>query len=110
MDDQVTIRLNPAPLFRGGRDNPLQSHVVGEARYADCDTVTKIVYIRCVLPRDASWDLRSYRLRNPDFPSTLQRFEMFDEFDFEAYRELGHHLVDRAFRAHVLADDDEVVQ
>lgn len=110
MDDQVTIRLNPSPLFRGGRENPLESHVVGTARYADCDTVTKIVYIRCVLPRDASWDLRSYRLRNPDFPSTLQRFEMFDEFDFEAYRELGHHLVDRAFRAHALADDDEVVQ
>ena len=54
------------------------------------------MYLRCVLPAQSSWDLTSFKLRNPDYPSTLQRFEMFDEFDFEAYRELGDLVARRA--------------
>jgi hypothetical protein len=97
MDQNVTVDLNPAPLCRGDRDHPRESHIVGKARYGDEGTEsTQIVYLRCVLPAQSSWDLTSFKLRNPDYPSTLQRFEMFDEFDFEAYRELGDLVARRA--------------
>ena len=34
----------------------------------------------------------AYQLQHPSFPATSSSLEMYDEFDFEAFNELGHHL------------------
>jgi hypothetical protein len=100
MDHDIEIDFDPRPLLRGYRDYPAATHVRATARYPDSETSEcEITYIKCSLPQGLPWDLEAYRLRNPDFPATTQRFEMFDEFDFEAYRKLGECLVDRAIEA-----------
>lgn len=100
MDHGIEVRFDPTRLVRGTDTHPRAGHVKAEATDPHrpgwkCD----ITYIKCVLPEGLPWDLEAYRLRNPDFPATTQRFEMFDEFDFEAYRKLGECLVDRAIEA-----------
>jgi hypothetical protein len=99
MDLGVAVDLDPSPLCRGDARYPSASHIVGWATHPTWTEPTRIVYVRCVLPAHSSWDLESFKLRNPDFPATIQRFEMFDEFDFEAFRQLGYVLVDEAIRS-----------
>jgi len=81
------------PETAGYAPRKLLRLVVATARHPpDADLkecVTTIQYVRCVLPPGASWDLRSYQQRNRGFPATSYKFEMYDEFDFEAYRQLG---------------------
>lgn len=95
VDLGVEISFDPAPLTRGGRSHPLSGWTRARARYPDGDGCV-IDYVKCVLPSGTSWDLESYRLRNPTFPATFQGYELFDEFDFEAYRQLGYTLVAEA--------------
>ncbi len=100
MDHDIEVDFDPSPLLRGGMKYPEATHVRATARYPGPErSQCEITYIKCALPKGLSWDLEAYRLRNPDFPATTQRFEMFDEFDFEAYRKLGESLVDRAIEA-----------
>jgi hypothetical protein len=95
VDLGVEIFFNPAPLTRGARSHPLSGWTRARARYPDGGRCV-IDYVKCVLPAGTSWDLESYRLRNPTFPATFQGYELFDEFDFEAYRQLGYTLVAEA--------------
>jgi hypothetical protein len=97
MDHGIEVQFDPRRLMRGRNSHPTTSHIHAIATDArDPEWKCDITYIKCVLPEGLPWDLEAYRLRNPDFPATTQRFEMFNEFDFEAYRKLGECLVDRA--------------
>jgi hypothetical protein len=92
MDLGVEISFDPRPMVRGGGAHPPRSWVRAIATYPDkeqCD----IVYVKCVLPPDTTWDLQSYQKQHPDFPVTSQTYEMYDEFDFEAFRQLGYWVV-----------------
>lgn len=103
MDLGVEIRFDPTPLQRGHRQHPPRGWTTATATYPEPAPGGKrhectIVYIKCVLPAGLSWDLESYRKRNPGFPVDSAKFELYDEFDFEAYRVLGDRLVTDAFR------------
>lgn len=95
MDQQVEIAFDPRRLRRGARQYPRSGWTVCTATYPDGSTCD-IVYIKALLPKGQPWDLQSYRTRNPGFPSTTMEYELFDEFTFEAYRELGCSLVRQA--------------
>lgn len=95
MDQQVEIAFDPRRMRRGARRYPRSGWTVCTATYPDRSTCD-IVYIKALLPKGQSWDLQSYRTRNPGFPSTTMEYELFDEFTFEAYRELGCSLVRQA--------------
>lgn len=95
MDQQVEIDFDPRRLRRGARAYPRSGWTVCKATYPDQSTCD-IVYIKALLPKGQSWDLESYRTRNPGFPATTMEYELFDEFTFEAYRELGCSLVRQA--------------
>ena len=97
VDLGVEIWFDPSAVTRGRRSHPLSGWTRASARYPDGSHCV-IDYVKCVLPAGNSWDLESYRLRNPTFPATFQGYELFDEFDFEAYRQLGYALVAEAER------------
>jgi len=44
---------------------------------------------------DLTWDVEHYAHDNPEFPRRSTGDQFYDEWDFEAYRELGHTLADR---------------
>lgn len=89
MDLGIEIDFRPGPMIRGTRRHPSQAWVTATATYPDKATCT-IIYVKSVLPAGASWDLQSYQKQHPDFPATSQNHEVFDEFDFEAFRQLGY--------------------
>lgn len=97
VDLGVEISFDPSAVTRGRRSHPLSGWTRAGALYPDGGHCV-IDYVKCVLPAGNSWDLESYRMRNPTFPATFQGYELFDEFDFEAYRQLGYALVAEAER------------
>ena len=98
MDLGVEVSFDPRPLIRGEGSHPARGWVTAHARYPDGSSTCSILYIKGVLPEGLSWDLESYRLRNEGFPNGSNKYEMYDEFDFEAYRHLGECLVEGAMR------------
>ncbi len=117
MDLGVEIDFNPAPLTRAEAKYPASGWMQATATYwngvkdeeapakAECaadrpahpvyikGSICVIDYVKCVLPEGLSWDLESYRKRDPEFPTTSTKYELYDEFDFEAYRRLGWSLI-----------------
>jgi excisionase family DNA binding protein len=53
----------------------------------------KVYLAKAVLPEGIPWDIETYALENKDFPSTSTGKHLYNEFDFEAYRELGSSAV-----------------
>jgi hypothetical protein len=68
-----------------------KSYAVGSIIYDD-DLEGVLYYIKTTMIDDLPEDVKGYKRKNPDFPdqSTLDQF--FDEFQFEAYRELGFQI------------------
>lgn len=98
MDQNIEIDFDPTALQLHGRRYPDVAWTTARATYptANPPHYCTIKYLKCLLPAHQSWDLESYKLRNPDFPATSQKYEMYDEFDFEAFRQLGYLLMDDA--------------
>jgi len=95
MDQGITIRFDPEPMIRGDSSAPDRGSTQATAVYPDGHTCT-IHYIKCVLPAGMPWDVSAYQLTHPGFPATSTSLEMYDEFDFEAYRQLGYELTAQA--------------
>lgn len=88
MDLGVEVGFDPTDLRVGDEAAAAAPMVRITARYDDGST-TQIVYVKSVWTDLPPWDVRCYRLRHPDFPTVSNELETYDEFDFEAYRELG---------------------
>jgi hypothetical protein len=92
IDLRIEIDFDPTPLQRKDRAHPDFAWTTAWATYPDNGGTCEIQYLKCLLPAGLTWDLQSYQLRNPNFPATSQKYEMYDEFDFEAFRQLGYLL------------------
>mgnify|MGYP000023482129 CR=1 FL=1 len=66
----------------------------GTYRYVNGDT-GRLHVAKAVLTGTDPWDIEAYRSVHPDFPRTNTGRQLYSEFDFEAYRALGHHAVSR---------------
>ena len=102
MDLGVEIAIDVTPLQASGERRAAKAWVTGRATYDDSDDVTEIVFLKAQLVPRLSWDVEHYARENPDFPRRSTSRQLFDEWDFEAYRELGQDLCER-----MLADRDE---
>lgn len=99
---QVTIDL--ADSLKPGDDGlSEQAHVTGSFSYGDEDEETggrhhHLVYLKLTVPAGAPLDVITYQQNHPSFPtdSTLQ--QLYDDQEFEAYRELGYHCAQAALR------------
>jgi hypothetical protein len=95
MDLGVELSVDVSPLRSSGDDRPAAAWSLGTATYDDSDAVTDIVYLKAQLVPELTWDVEHYAHDNPDFPRRSTGDQFYDEWDFEAYRELGHTLADR---------------
>jgi hypothetical protein len=71
-----------------------KGHCIGRITYAGGSTGT-LIYIKTCLVADLPNDLYGYRRANPSFPDQSTADQLFNESQFEAYRELGYRLVER---------------
>jgi hypothetical protein len=66
--------------------------------YAD-GSKGRLVYVKALVPRDLPWDVEGYRRVDRAFPMTGTEDQLYGEFDFEAYRELGWAVTNAALAA-----------
>ena len=60
----------------------------GTIKYDDGST-GRLVYIKALVPEQLPWDVEGYRRLDSAFPMTGTEDQLYGEFDFEAYRQLG---------------------
>jgi hypothetical protein len=105
MDLGVEVTVDVSPLQASGGERADKAWATGWATYDDSDDVTEIVFLKAQLVPNLPWDVEHYARENPDFPRRSTSRQFFDEWDFEAYRELGQDLCER-----MLAERDQTAR
>jgi hypothetical protein len=105
MDLGVEVTVDVSPLQASGGERADKAWATGWATYDDSDDVTEIVFLKAQLVPNLPWDVEHYARENPDFPRRPTSRQFFDEWDFEAYRELGQDLCER-----MLAERDHMAR
>jgi hypothetical protein len=90
MDLSCEITMDPRPLRRLGDDRSGAACRSGNFLYAD-GSGGAIHLVKAILTKDAPWDIEAYASTHSDFPRTSTGRQLYSEFDFEAYRALGHY-------------------
>lgn len=76
----------------------------GSYEYADGTAKGTIFLAKAILLDDLSWDVEAYAADNLDFPRTSTGNQLYSEFDFEAYRQLGGTAVRKLLASREHAD------
>jgi hypothetical protein len=102
VDLGVSIELGgamPAPYTADPGRAPGTHCAIGRIRYASVDADDPsdgtLIYIKASLTGDEPPDVRHYASQNPAFPHQTTTDQFFDEAQFESYRRLGLHIVER---------------
>ena len=108
-DFDIDIDINVDPL-RLKPDSTLngQHCVLGTIRYdkTDPDQDGILLYIKSSLTGDEPTDVLSYAARNNAFPNQSTADQWFDESQFESYRALGEHCIQKIIGK--IGDRDEI--
>ncbi len=94
----IEIELDPddiLPAGDAGEDEvpgySRKDHVYGTFRHtrATPSLRGRIVFAKAAVVEDAPWDVRAYKLKDPQFPNHSLLAQMFADQTFESYRRLG---------------------
>lgn len=88
MDLDCELQLDPSAMVAGDDGTAEVAFSTGTARYADGRTAT-VHLVKALRLAGMTWDNEAYRRQNPHFPRTSTSDQFYNEFDFEAYRQLG---------------------
>ena len=98
---RVQVTIDPAPDLTPDPASGMceNAYATGTFRYPEEGTAAgphHLVYLKLAVPKGAPLDVIAYRQGHPAFPtdSTLQ--QLYDDQEFEAYRELGYHCAQAA--------------
>ncbi|MDE9367257.1 hypothetical protein PZ938_16680 [Luteipulveratus sp. YIM 133132] len=98
MDLGIEVTVDTARLRSTSDERAASAWTVGTATYppgADGMVhAADVIFVKAVLTDGLSTDLEHYALDNPDFPRRSTGDQSYDEWDFEAYRQLGRTLAD----------------
>lgn len=99
MDHDIEIDVDPSPMIRGAKARADRAWVYGIATHPLLENEqeqykTEIFFVKAVLAGELDWDLEVYAKRHDDFPRRATSDQFYDEWDFEAYRSLGHTLAE----------------
>ena len=110
-DFGVEIEIDLEPL-KPGMDSRAQQHaVVGNIDYGPFDKGI-LIYLKPSLTGDEPPDISQYKTRNSAFPHEGTGDQFYDEAQWESYRRLGVHTVNKVFDfvEHIPANEQERVQ
>jgi len=74
-----------------GSKRAARGHIVGNITYHD-GKCGKLILLKTTMVPGVSTAVKGYKGAHPDFPDETTADQFFDEDQFEAYRELGHHI------------------
>ena len=89
--------LRPADLGQFSASHSLMCRVHYPPTVDDPGGVGLILYLKLSMTGDEIELVKRYRAANPDFPHQTTLDQFFDEEQFEAYRQLGVHVVEGLF-------------
>ena len=95
MDLNVEVDFDPRRMRRLEESRAPAAWGYGTAKHPDGSGITHVYVAKVVLIEGLPWDIETYATRNPSFPRTSTGDQLYGEWDFEAYRELGSQLVTR---------------
>jgi hypothetical protein len=78
---------------------------VGKIKYSDVDPTARdgiLFYVKASLTGDEPQDVTAYADEHEDFPHESTADQWFDESQFESYRALGQHIIERIMSMPVL--------
>ncbi|MGO9058225.1 MAG: hypothetical protein ACLQU2_12710 [Candidatus Binataceae bacterium] len=75
----------------------LKHAAFARVRYLDDDAVSFLILIKPTLVGDEPTDVIQYHSSHPSFPHESTADQFFDEAQWEAYRRLGQHIVEKIF-------------
>jgi hypothetical protein len=75
-------------------------HAMGTIKYGP-GLAASLLYLKSSLTGDEPLRVRQRRTKDRQFPHTSTTNQFFHTQDFEAYRELGHHIASEAFKEHL---------
>ncbi|NIK55957.1 hypothetical protein [Kribbella shirazensis] len=109
MDHGIEVNIDPSPMIRGTKPRADRAWAYGIATHPLEDDEekpykTEIFFVKAVLAGQLDWDLEQYAAEHTDFPRRTTGDQFYDEWDFEAYRSLGHTLT-RSLVDHHRVDD-----
>ena len=106
-DIDIDIRIDPLRLKPNSTWNG-QHCILGTIRYDKMDPGQDgiLLYIKSSLTGDEPTDVLSYAAQNEDFPNQSTADQWFDESQFESYRALGEHSIQKIMGA--IGDSDMV--
>lgn len=115
MDHGIRIELDPSPMVRGQKTRSDRAWAYGIATHPLRDGEekpykTEIFLLKAVLAGHPGWDIEQYAATHHDFPRRSTGDQFYDEWDFEAYRDLGYTLAESlTTHARVKARLDELL-
>jgi len=83
--------------------SPASLHcAIGQIRYSAVDGAAApdgtLIYLKSSLTGNEPQDVRNYAATHPEFPHQSTADQWFDESQLEAYRRLGHHVVEEIYQ------------
>ncbi len=103
IDFGATIDIDLDDLRLNGAGLSLSHFRFGRVHYADSG-IGYLLYVKLSLTGNEGEFLRRYKLDEPDFPHHSTANQFFTESQFEAYRSLGEHVVEKLFLKAVLKE------
>ena len=104
--DSTLEDLRPNPASKFSKTHYMFCRIKYPAADGKPESVGLLLYIKLSTTGNEAELIKRYRLLHPDFPhqSTLDQF--FDEEQFEAYRQLGAHVMQGLFSKPLIGDVD----
>lgn len=99
VDFGAKLKLDTTPLVPNEQGISEKAWVVGSLSYED-GTKAEFIYIKSAMIAGLSPDVVGYKHENPTFPDQTTADQFFDEYQFEAYRELGFQIAHQMLKAH----------
>lgn len=106
MDLGVEIDIDVKPLTSSEKARATAAWTLGTATHPD-NLKTDVIFLKALLVGDLTWDLEHYSRRNLEFPRRSTSDQLYDEWDFEAYRGLGQTLATRMVKEFDLGGKDD---
>ncbi|PRY09835.1 patatin-like phospholipase [Pontibacter ummariensis] len=98
---EIQIDLTPVTKRDSGTKYSIHHYAIGKIRYPGDPpqgASGTLVYFKSSLTGDEPVDVREYAISNPAFPHQSTGDQFFDESQFESYRRLGLHIVEKALQ------------
>jgi hypothetical protein len=108
-DRPATLVPSKEAGYPMGSKRAARGHILGDITYHD-GSRGKLIFMKTTMVPGVSTAVKGYKGAHPDFPDETTADQFFDEEQFEAYRELGHHIAEEMVAGLKLPDFIDAIE